>query len=74
MVANVEVPVTNDRRMALQEEGVANQCSIGEASADQILHELIIDMRKVSARWLPKQLTEKQKESRMDSKRTFGMF
>ena len=39
MLANVEVFVNKDRRVTLQE--VANQFSIGKASAHQILHETL---------------------------------
>ena len=60
MVANVEIFANKDRRVTLQE--VANEFSIGEALADQILHEKI-GMSKVSAKLAPKQLTEDQKTS-----------
>ena len=57
--------------MALQEVG--NQFSIGKASAHQILHAKI-DMSK-SARWVPKQLTEDQKASKVTiAKEHLGRF
>ena len=54
--------VRKDRRVTLQE--VANQFSIGKASAHQKSHDNL-DMSKVSARWELKQLTEDQKASRV---------
>ena len=62
MVANVEVFVSKDHKVTLQE--VANQFSISKGSAHRILHEKI-GISKVSARWVPKQLTEDQKASRL---------
>ena len=58
MMANVKVFVNKDCRVTLQE--VANQFSIGKASAHQILHKKV-GLSKVSARWVPKQLTEDQR-------------
>ena len=54
MVAN---DVNQDRRVTLLE--VPNQFGIGKVSAHQILYEKI-GICKVSARWVPKQLTEDQ--------------
>ena len=48
--------------MTLQE--VANQFSIGKATAHQNIHEKI-GISKLSPRWVPKQLTENQKASRV---------
>ena len=62
MVGNVEVFVNKDHRVTLQE--VSNQFSISKALAHQILHKNL-SMSKVNARWVPKQLTEDQKASRM---------
>ena len=62
LMANVNVFVNKHRRMILQE--VANQFSIGKASAHQILHEKL-GISKVNARWVPKQLIEDQKASRV---------
>ena len=59
MVANVEVFVNKDCRVTLQE--VASQFSIGKALVHQILHEEV-GTSKISAMWLPKQMTEDQKD------------
>ena len=70
MVTNVFV--NKDRRVTLQE--VANQFSICKVLAHQILHQ-IVGMSKVSARWVPKQLTEDQKASRVTiAKNIWGCF
>ena len=61
-MANVDVFVNKDHRVILQ--GVANQVSIGKASAYQLSHENI-GMSKVSARWVPKKLPADQKKSRV---------
>ena len=52
MVANVEAFVNKDRRVTLQE--VANKFSISKTSD----FTLKINVSKVSARWVPKQLKE----------------
>ena len=54
--------------MTLQD--LANQFSISKALAHQILHETI-GMSKVSARLVPKQLTEDQKTSKVTIAKEF---
>ena len=72
MVANVEVFVNKDCRVTLQE--VANQLSVGKASAHQILHKKI-GVSKTSAKWVLQQLTEDQKSSRVTiAKEHLGHF
>jgi histone-lysine N-methyltransferase SETMAR len=55
MVANVKAFVKKNRRVTLEE--VANKFSIGKAH--KILHEHV-GMSKVSARWVPRQLSADQ--------------
>ena len=62
MVANVEVCVNKYHNLLLQE--VANQFSIGKASVHKILDENV-GMSKVNSGWVPKQLTENQKTSKV---------
>ena len=61
-VANVKAFVNKNRRVTLEE--VANKFSIGKASAHKILHEHL-GMSKVSARWVPRQLSADQKATRV---------
>ena len=70
LMANADVFVNKHRRVILQE--VVNLFSIGKASAHQILHEKL-GMSKAS--WVPKQLTEDQKASRVTiAKGDLGRF
>ena len=72
MVANVEILVNKDHKMTLQEE--ANRFSIGKALVHQLLQQKI-GVSKVSARWMPKELTEYQKASRLTiAKEHLGQF
>jgi hypothetical protein len=61
-VANVKAFVNKNRRVTL--EDIANKFSIGKASAHKILHEHL-GMSKVSARWVPRQLSTDQKAIRV---------
>jgi histone-lysine N-methyltransferase SETMAR len=72
MIANVKAFVNKYRRVTLEE--VANKFSIGKASAHKILHEHL-GMSKVSARWVPRQLSTDQKATRVQPmQRTFKSF
>ena len=71
-LANVKAFVNKSRRVTL--EVVANRFSIGKASAHKILHEHP-GMSKVSARWVPRQMSADQKGSQSNQcKRTFKSF
>ena len=61
MIARVEQMVMEDRRLTVRQTAANAGMSLG--SVDTILHDL--KMRKVSARWVPRMLTDENKASRV---------
>lgn len=62
MIANVEEFILKDRRTRLDD--IVEKYNISKGSAFTILHDHL-GMRKVSARWVPKQLSDDQKANRV---------
>jgi len=60
MIARVEQMVMEDRRLTVKE--IAANAGISVGSVDTFLHD-DLKMRKVSARWVPRMLTEENKAS-----------
>jgi len=53
-----------DRRVTVRE--IANELSLNVGSVETIIHERL-KFSKVSARWVPKQLTDEHKKQRIDA-------
>jgi len=53
-----------DRRVTVRE--IANELSLNVGSVETIIHERL-KFSKVSARWVPKQLTDEHKQQRIDA-------
>ena len=62
-VKRVDELIRQDRRLKLHE--IASSLEISETSAHRIVFDEL-GYRKVSARWVPKQLTDNHKEQRLD--------
>ncbi|GFR68206.1 histone-lysine N-methyltransferase SETMAR [Elysia marginata] len=62
-VKRVDEPIRQDRRLELHE--IASSLEISETSAHRIVFDEL-GYRKVSARWVPKQLKDNHKEQRLD--------
>jgi len=62
MIARVEQMVMEDRRLTVKQ--IAANAVISVGSVDTILNDEL-KMRKVSARWVPRMLTDKNKASRV---------
>ena len=62
-VKRVDELIRQDRRLKLHE--IASSLEISETSAHKIVFDEL-GYRKVSARWVPKQLTDNHKEQRLD--------
>jgi histone-lysine N-methyltransferase SETMAR len=62
MIARVEQMVMEDRRLTVKQ--IAANAGISVGSVDTILHD-DLKMRKVSARWVPRMLTDENKASRV---------
>jgi len=62
-IAAVEAIVKDNRRVTVHE--VAAHLDMSVASAHHIVHD-VLQFRKVSARWVPRQLTAELKERRFD--------
>ena len=62
MIARVEQMVMEDRRLTVKQ--MAANAGISVGSLDTILHD-DLKMRKVSARWVPRMLTDENKASRV---------
>ena len=62
MIARVEQVVMEDRRLTVRQ--IAANTGISLGSVDTILHD-DLKMRKVSARWVPRMLTDENKASRV---------
>jgi len=61
-VEDVRVMILENRRVTIDE--VANHFEISHSSAYDIIHNRL-GFRKVCARWVPKELTEEQKNNRV---------
>jgi [histone H3]-lysine36 N-dimethyltransferase SETMAR len=61
-VAAVDAIIQNDRRQTVRD--IAKECEISIGTAYDIIHDRL-NYRKVSARWVPKQLTKDQEGIRM---------
>lgn len=61
-VARVQEMVLADRRITVSD--VASKLHIGRAQAHRMLHD-VLGYRKVSARWVPRNLTPEHKSARM---------
>ena len=66
MVDLVHQTVMKDRRLTVMD--IAEACEISSERVHKILHQ-DLDMRKLSARWVPRLLTIDQKRIRMDMSR-----
>ena len=66
MIDRVERLVLNDRRIKLDE--LAEECGISHGSVSTIIHEHL-DMSKVSARWVPRNLNPQDRQQRAESSR-----
>jgi len=64
MVAGVEHLLRENRRIMLDE--VVSELNISHGSAHYIIHN-VLRFHKVSARWVPRQLTPKLKEWQIDA-------
>jgi len=62
MIARVEQMIMEDRRLTVKQ--IAASAGISVGSVDIILHDNL-KMRKVSARWVPRMLTDENKASRV---------
>ena len=62
MIVQVEQMVTEDRQLTVKQ--IAANASISVGSVDNILHD-DLKMRKVSARWVPRMLTDENKALRV---------
>ena len=62
MIARVEQMVMEERRLTVKQIAAIAGISVG--SVDTILHE-DLKMRKISARWVPRMLTDENKASRV---------
>ena len=63
-IGAVEVIVKENRRVTLHE--IAAHLDMSHGSAHHIVHD-VLQFRKLSARWLPRQLTAELKERRVDA-------
>lgn len=62
MIARVNALVRSDRRLTVRE--IAEECEISTGSCDEILRE-DLNMHRVSAKFVPRLLTEDQKDQRL---------
>ena len=67
MVDLVHQTVMADRRLTVKD--IAEACGISSERVHKILHQELENMRKLSARWVPRLLTIDQKRIRMDMSR-----
>jgi len=63
-ISQVETCILADRRVTVRE--IANELSLSVGSVETIIHEHL-KFSKVSARWVPKQLTDEHKQQRIDA-------
>ena len=71
-VTVIQELLNKDRRITLRELAARTDCSYGKVF--NIVHEQL-NMRRISARWIPKMLTDDQKQMRKEScKRILGRF
>ena len=71
-VTVIQELLNKDRRITLRELAVRTDCSYGKVF--NIVHEQL-NMRRISARWIPKMITDDQKQMRKEScKRILGRF
>ena len=66
LVDQIEIFLNEDRRASLR--AIATHFEVGEATVHRIIHENL-NMRKVSAKFVPKVLSEEQKERRVEDSR-----
>jgi len=62
MIARVEQMVMDERRLSVKQ--IAANAGVSAGSVDTILHD-DLKMRKISARWVPRMLTDENKASRV---------
>ena len=63
-ISRVETCILADRRVTVHE--IANELSLSVGSVETIIHEQL-KFFKVSARWVPQQLTDEHKQQRLDA-------